>query len=388
MKKWLKILLLLAMACVTARAGEIHDAVRAGDLAKVKQLLAYNPKLVKAREDNGDTPLLVACEPDLVKLSDPLQGKQMCARKNCIAVAELLLACKADVNAKRQDGDTPLHCAVSYGNEDLVKLLLANKANANAKNWSGLTPLHYAFGEDIEVVKLLLASNADVNAKDKSGATLLHYAAARDNDLKLAELLLSHKADVNARGQFGWTPLSYAYECGVGDSETAKLLRKKGGRNTRSVPDRVRDAVNTNDATGLKILLKEHPELATTNVEINPANRFGGLHGGLMGETTLLHIAAERGCRDAAEVLIAFKADVNARDTYGRTPLTGVFCRVHSWNYAKEKPVVELLLANKAIVDPKLADHAQNAEMAELLRKHCGKSGKELGAAGGGGGGK
>ena len=47
----------------------------------------------------------------------------------------------ADVNAKNDNGDTPLHCAVQKGNLDLVRCLVQNGANVNARNNQGKTPL-------------------------------------------------------------------------------------------------------------------------------------------------------------------------------------------------------------------------------------------------------
>jgi ankyrin repeat protein len=59
-------------------------------------------------------------------------------------VAELLLANKAEVNAKDGEGRTPLFAAVRRGGKDVAELLLANKAEVNAKDNDGRTPLHLA----------------------------------------------------------------------------------------------------------------------------------------------------------------------------------------------------------------------------------------------------
>ena len=52
-------------------------------------------------------------------------------------MAELLLANKAEVNAKDTFGGTPLHIAAYHGYKDVAELLLANKAEVNAKEQSG-----------------------------------------------------------------------------------------------------------------------------------------------------------------------------------------------------------------------------------------------------------
>ena len=86
----------------------------------------------------------------------------------------------------------------------MVELLLAHKANVNAKGDAGYTPLHSAaVGNRKEVAELLLANMADVNARDTNGDTPLHCVCSMD----MAKLLLVSKADVNAKNQQGDTPL-------------------------------------------------------------------------------------------------------------------------------------------------------------------------------------
>src|ERR1017187_9440312 len=84
--------LLVALAWSSlAFCGEIHDAAKAGDLEKVSALLKDKPDLVSSKNNDGSTPLHLA------------------ATKGDWKVVELLLASKAEVNAKDNSGVTPLH---------------------------------------------------------------------------------------------------------------------------------------------------------------------------------------------------------------------------------------------------------------------------------------
>jgi hypothetical protein len=123
-------LLILLTALAWAASGHcdpIHDAARAGDLAKVESLVKAHPDLVSSADEKyGQTPLHVAAFND---------------HKD---VVEFLLANKADVNAKAENGSTPLHLAAAKGNLDIVELLLANKADIDAVDKQGWSPLHSA----------------------------------------------------------------------------------------------------------------------------------------------------------------------------------------------------------------------------------------------------
>ncbi len=160
----------------------------------------------------------------------------------------------ADVNAKGNDGDTPLLIAVEKGLKDVVKLLIAQGADANGAGRYNEAPLHRAallgrrdmvellIGEGrmaapeglIELAPLDVAAarrkkarpargKADVDARTESDATPLHYAARR-GDKDIAELLLAEGADVNARDDFGHTPLHYAAQAPINRSAAAVEL--------------------------------------------------------------------------------------------------------------------------------------------------------------------
>ena len=70
--------------------------------------------------------------------------------------------------------------ACKNGNIDLVKKLLSYGADVNAKNNDGWTPLHYASRNGhTEIVKLLLEHGVDVNCKNNNGYTPLHLASEK-----------------------------------------------------------------------------------------------------------------------------------------------------------------------------------------------------------------
>ena len=56
----------------------------------------------------------------------------------------MLLAVKADVNARTLQGYTALSVAASNGHEDVVRLLIDNGAIVNAANINGCTALYWA----------------------------------------------------------------------------------------------------------------------------------------------------------------------------------------------------------------------------------------------------
>jgi len=86
---------------------------------------------------------------------------------NGVEILKLVLASKADVNAKAEYRQTPLHFAAQNGNTVALKLLVDHGADVNAQQRDRKTPLHLAASKGyIEIVKILIDNKADVKARD------------------------------------------------------------------------------------------------------------------------------------------------------------------------------------------------------------------------------
>ena len=179
----------------------------------------------------------------------------------------------ADVNAKNQKGDTPLHLASANGNEEKALALIAAGADVNIRDSEGDTPLTLACGNGHEkIAAALINASADVNARDGDGETPLSAASllcGRD----VIDALISSGADVNARNDEGDKPLHLA--CSIGRKETVLALIDAGA-------------------------------------DINARDNDGD---------TPLHNATQFGRKKIVQALIAAKADIEGRNDKGETPL-------------------------------------------------------------------
>lgn len=231
-RPWLNIV--FAGVCLNGaalRAGGIHEAAVAGDLAKVRALLDADPALLESRDKDGFTPLLSAC------FAPPSFAPR-------VGVANYLIDHGANVNARNNWNGTPLYCALR--SPELVRRLIDKGADVNARAFgvNGLTPLQQAaaIGE-VETARLLIERGADLNGRSTDG-TILHHAikskgdaacdiarlllkggatlqafsygntelhlAALNGSTEMARLLIKYGADVNAANDYGHTALFYA----------------------------------------------------------------------------------------------------------------------------------------------------------------------------------
>lgn len=108
----------------------------------------------------------------------------------------------ADIHARgKMRGMTPLHAAASNGNIESVEVLLRLGANIEARDDNGNTPLHSAahFSHSHAVVEVLLRAGADIEARNGKGLTPLLVAEDHSHDPLMVEVLLRAGADIEAR---------------------------------------------------------------------------------------------------------------------------------------------------------------------------------------------
>ncbi|MBS1198287.1 MAG: hypothetical protein H6R18_2072 [Proteobacteria bacterium] len=172
MKKLVMFLAAASLVTLSACGNKADQAAKDKDLAKVKELLAKDPNLVKAvSKDIGETALAIAA----------FRGNN--------EMVEFLLQNKADPNAFDSYGVYPILGAARMDRAQVIETLLKNKVDVNTKKKNGETALHYAAEFDsAEAAKVLLANGADKGAKDAEGKTPLDVATAKNNAKVLAVL--------------------------------------------------------------------------------------------------------------------------------------------------------------------------------------------------------
>jgi ankyrin repeat protein len=227
-----------------ARPDDLHDAVNAGDVARVQALIAAGEN-VNGRSLFG-TPLhlavatgqawiagmLIDAGARLEAEGDPGRARPLhvAALTNQPAAAALLIAKGADVDVRDDQGRTPLTVAAAYGSLEVAEVLLLRGADPFAQEEVYRdTPMHYAAASGrVEMVDLLLAFGVDINIRSgHDGEPPLTYAAHRGR-AQMVEFLVANGADPTIEDHNGTTPLESVRAVGTGGAnvELLRSLRK------------------------------------------------------------------------------------------------------------------------------------------------------------------
>ena len=173
------------------------------------------------------------------------------------------------------------------------------------------------------------------------------HKAVSEKNIQAVKQHLAAGTDVNAKGlNNAKTPLHIA--ANVGHNEITELLIANGADvNAKSLHSQT--PLHNAAVYGQK----DFVELLIANgADVNATKGAGG---------TALHSAANFGHKEVVELLITTGADVNAKEEDGRTPLDS---------------------SERDFEDDSPEDKTKKKEIADLLRKHGGKTSEELKAAG------
>ena len=288
----------------------LHFASRYAVQEIVEFLLKSNPISVNANNNTQATPLMFAC----------MDGGRLDNMKTLIQYG-------ADINARDINGETLLHLACRYAEQEIVEFLLkSNQISVNATNNTQATPLMFACfnGGRLDNMKTLIQYGADISARDINGETLLHLAS-RYAEQKIIEFLLKlNQISVNAANNIQATPLMFACSDGGRLDNMNTLIQYGADINAKGI----------NGSTLLHYASRHSKQeiveflLKSNQVSVNATNN---------DQVTPLMLCFDGGRLDYMKTLIQYGADINARDINGETLL-------HIASRYAEQEIVELML--------------------------------------------
>jgi ankyrin repeat protein len=303
----------------------LHWAVRADkddNLYAIVERLLEEGCDVNAKNDNGCTPL----------------HSFLTTNKGKENIVRLFLSRGADVDIPDDDGDTVLNCLAQYpeASESMLELLLLeNKADASLANHEGMTPLHkLARGGLAAHVRILLKAGADPSVKDKHNRQPIQYAAKTNEATVRA--LLDFDAEVNVTGSDWPSPIVYASS--EANLQVLKLLLDGKADATSEDP-------SNPGWTALHAACKRiDPEPAFAELLIEHGADVNAVT--KISKTTPLHNAV--GSAAVVQLLLKKGALVDSQDSDGITPL------IHACDNMASARVVEMLI--KAGADPMIRE--------------------------------
>jgi hypothetical protein len=163
MKKIIIVLLFGINFCFSQEK-DIFTLARNGTVQEIMVLQNKNPEILNIKNENGFTPLILACY------------------KGNSAVVNYLVKNSGTLNTSSEMG-TPLMAATVRGNIPIVQLLLENSANPDLTDQKGTTALMYAVQfRNVAIIDLLLRYKANKLLKDSDGKTAFEFAVFSKNE--------------------------------------------------------------------------------------------------------------------------------------------------------------------------------------------------------------
>jgi len=283
------------------------------------------------------------------------------AREGCVACARYLVEAGADIDLEDPDRVTPLNMALLNLHFEVAAYLI--QAGADVDKWDlyGRSPVYMAAdvstlpvkgngamavipSEDsvtaLDVAKMLLDRGANPNIQlkrrppyrdvpqDRGGDAILAQGAtpllraARAGDAPFVELLLKRGALVDLPSKEGVTPLMAAAGVDFGTRVT-----RGRNRTTEGVLATMRLLLDAGADINARMVTEPRPIVpdgtsAAAEYNIRLRGRPSQVpSASAVPDQSALHGAAERGYNEIVKFLVENGADLQAKDSIGRTPL-------------------------------------------------------------------
>src|ERR1700747_1805983 len=186
----------------------LFESIRTGDAEKVRELVSANANLVNARNPQMQSAVLMSCYQGRKEIRDLLIEKgatlechEAVSAGNCARIKELVEGDPELAENYSPDGFPVFALAAAFGHEDVARYLHGKGAeiNAIATNETGYSALTGAVaGGHVSIAQGLSGNGADVNYRYAKGYSPLLTAAANGH-LGIVKKLLGRGADVSAR---------------------------------------------------------------------------------------------------------------------------------------------------------------------------------------------
>ena len=252
----------------------LHFAAANGYFNALKCLIKHGAD-VNARDKNNRTPLMLACESVNKKAIDSIYEKYLDQAAKCYFKAlKRLMKNGADVNARDENNDTPLMLAC----EGVNKKAIGDSVYKNSGH--DVTSSAYNY---FDAVSLLIDQGADVNLQDNSGYSALHFAAggthkygvainvygfhvniitgdkcpsrmvpSQHNNMKVVNCLLQNGANVDLQDEDGQTALFHALRNkGIPFGILSSLVKNGANLNTRRKYDKCTPLMSVTQSCGI-----------------------------------------------------------------------------------------------------------------------------------------
>jgi len=195
-------------------AGGIHYAAKAGNIDSLKILLknGANVNLIAKKKYDGWTPMRFA----VTSWKHP----HAFHKNKKVEVVNLLIKKGSKLDYKGADGESLLHIAASQtykGSSKLTEILIKSGLDVNAKDNNGKTPMDYAT-EKFAFSNIIVLMKNGVKFNDyvgENGSNLFHLAASQvvknKNAYTLIDYLVANGNDINMPDNDKRTVLHYVY---------------------------------------------------------------------------------------------------------------------------------------------------------------------------------